>query len=372
MSQRYTIVCPCLFGLESVLSGEIRRLGGDRVQVTDGKVSFEGDLEMIAKANLGLRTAERVLLELGSFPATSFTELFDRTVQLPLEEFVGKNDAFPVKGYSLNSQLHSVPDCQSIIKKAFVKRLERVYGISWFEESGPVHQIQFSIFKDQVSILLDTSGAGLHKRGYRGTSVEAPIKETLAAGIIDLAHIRRDNLVIDPFCGSGTFLVEAALHACQIAPGLKRHFAAEQWDCFPKEVFDRQRKEAFEHIARDAGFRGIGSDIDPQAVALAAANAQKAGVSKRIRFEEKDIRQFTIPDAPATVLCNPPYGERLLDVKEAEELYRIMGEVFLPDRGCNYYIISPQEEFERCFGRKATKRRKLYNGMIRCQLFMYY
>jgi len=347
-------------------------MGGENIQVNDGKVTFTGDDAMVAKANICLRTAERVLLVLGSFRATSFTELFDRTVQLPFEDYIGKKDAFPVKGWSLNSQLHSVPDCQSILKKAAVKRLEQAYGIAWFEETGPLHQIQFSIHKDQVTVMLDTSGPGLHKRGYRQTSMLAPIKETLAAGIVDLAHIRRNDIVYDPFCGSGTFVIESALHALNIAPGIRRRFAAEQWDCIDRSVWKREREAAHSRICRESTYRGYGFDLDGEAVALASENAYKAGITQRVRFAQRDIADFQLPEEKATVICNPPYGERLLDIQEAERLYRKMGEVFLPGQGVNYYIISPHEDFEKLFGRPADKRRKLYNGMIKCQLFMYY
>lgn len=369
---KLTICCPCLFGLESVLSGEIKRMGGEEIQAQDGKVLFQGDFSMVIKANLCLRTAERVLIQLGTFPARTFDELFEGTRALPFEEFIGSTDAFPVKGWSLNSQLHSVPQCQRFVKKAVARRLENVHGITWFEESGPIHQVQFSIMKDIASIFLDTSGAGLHKRGYRQQSLLAPIKETLAAGIIDLAHIRRNDLVYDPFCGSGTFLVESALHALNIAPGIRRRFAAEQWDCIDRSLWDEERKAAHSRIFRDSTYRGYGSDLDPEAVELSRDNGYKAGVSARVRFKEADISEFVLPNEKATVLCNPPYGERLLDIQEAENLYRTMGRVFEPGRGVNYYIISPHEEFETFFGRKADKRRKLYNGMIRCQLFMYF
>lgn len=363
-----TYVCPCHFGLESVLSGEIRRLGGEKITVTDGKVSFVGPESMIARANLWLRTAERVLIQLGEFPAKTFDQLFEGVKSLALERFIGKLDAFPVKGHSLNSQLKSIPDCQKIIKKAAVERLRQKYGISWFQETGPVHQLQFLIFKDVATILLDTSGAGLHKRGYRRNSNEAPIKETLAAGILDLIRIYPDTCFCDPFCGSGTFVIEAATKALQIAPGLKRSFAIEHWGYLDPEIFQQERKRAFELIRRDATFEAHGSDISSEAVELTRANCKKAGVSPRVRLKVADISDFLAPKERVVIVTNPPYGERMLEIKEAERIYQCMGERFA---GYRCAVISPHEEFERLFGRKADKRRKLYNGMLRCQLYLY-
>lgn len=374
MEKIVTIACPCLFGLESVLSFEVKKLGGENVVVTDGKVTFDGPLEMVAKANIWLRTAERVCLVLGSFPARSFTELFDQTAQLPWEEYIGREDAFPVKGWSLNSQLHSVPDCQRIIKRAVVRRFEKVYGQTFFAETGSVYQIQFSIHKDQVVLMLDTSGAPLHKRGYRANSNEAPIKETLAAGMVDLARVHSDSIVYDPLCGSGTLVIEAALKALNIAPGIRRRFAAQQWKVFSDGTFERVRREAVSMVRKDAPFRGYASDIDPQSVKLTIENAAKAGVASRIRVDEKDVAHFAPRDSQerAIVLTNPPYGERLLEIRQAEEIYRMMGENIGTCDNLNCYIISPHEEFEKLYGKTANKRRKLYNGMIKCQLFMYY
>lgn len=366
------MAAPCLFGLESVLSGEVKRLGGKNIDTTDGRVSFTGDFEMLAKANLWLRTAERVLIVLSSFRAESFEELFQGVLKIPLEDYVGKNDAFPVKGWSLNSQLASVPDCQSIIKRAAVKRLEGHYHQSWFSETGPVHQIQFSIRKNIATIFLDTSGAGLHKRGYRQQSVLAPIKETLAAGIIDFARMYDDSVICDPFCGSGTFLIEAVMKGMNLAPGINRRFAAEKWGSIPQEVWKNARDEAASLINRDARIHAYGYDYDPAAVELTMQNAKKAGIASRIRASVQDISKFTVPAQKAVIITNPPYGERLLEIKEAEELYQKMGEVFPVDPDKHYYIISPHEEFERIFGRMADRRRKLYNGMIKCQLFMYF
>lgn len=366
------ISCPCIFGLESVLSAEIKKLGVQSIEVTDGKVTFMGDLADVARANIWLRTAERVQIVLGSFRAESFEELFQGVLKLDFENYIGKDDAFPVKGWSLNSKLFSVPDCQSIMKKAIVKRLESKYGQSWFEETGSKVQVQFSIMKDIATVLLDTSGAGLHKRGYRQTSNIAPIKETLAAGIVDLARIRDDSLVYDPFCGSGTLLIEAALYALNIAPGVNRRFAAEQWGVFSDNTFQSVRKDALEQINRNAEFKGYGYDLDPAAVELTQENARKAGVANRFQISQQDISKFHTDEPRATILTNPPYGERMLEIKDAQKIYKTMGDVFERRKFLNYYVISPDEQFEELFGAGADRRRKLYNGMIKCQLFMYF
>lgn len=366
------MAAPCLFGLESVLSGELKRMGVENIEVSDGKVTFSGDWDTLAKANLWLRTAERVLIVLGSFRAETFEELFQGVLQIPFEHFLEKDDQFPVKGWSLNSQLASVPDCQSIIKRAIVKRMEQHYHQSWFAETGAVHQVQFSIRKNIATIFLDTSGPGLHKRGYRQNALVAPIKETLAAGIVDFTRLYDDSVLYDPFCGSGTLLIEAICKGMNIAPGIRRHFAAEKWSCMPSVAWKTAREEAMDLIKRDAKIRAYGYDIDPQAVELTMANAKKAGIASHLRAKAQDISQFTLPVERAIVVCNPPYGERLLEIKEAESLYQTMGKVFQADPLHKYYIISPHEEFEHLFGRMADRRRKLYNGMIKCQLYMYF
>lgn len=368
---KITLSCPCHFGLESVLSFEAKRIGGENVTVTDGRVSFEGTDELIARANLCLATAERVQIKLGEFPAETFEQLFEGVKRLPLERYIGKSDAFPVKGHSLNSQLSSIPACQSIIKKAAVDRLSSVYHLSYFEETGAVHQLQFNIIKNIAYIYLDTSGAGLHKRGYRRNSNAAPIKETLAAGIVDLAMVRRNTVFCDPFCGSGTFLIEAAYKALNIAPGLKRSFAAEKWAQLPQEIWKEERARAMDSIIRDSDFFAYGYDIDPECVQLTIENCTKAGVKKRIRIEQADISSYDNKDNTTTV-CNPPYGERMLEIRDAEMLYTKMGKVFKADKEHPCSIIAPHEDFEKFFGKKADKRRKLYNGMIKCQLFNYY
>ena len=371
MDNKFRICCPCHFGLESVLKYEILKIGGEDLRVSDGKITFSGDESMVARANICLATAERVLIELAEFRAVTFEELFQGVKAIELERFIGKDNAFPVKGYSLNSELHSVPDCQSIIKKAAVERLKSKYNISWFEETGSAVQIKFSILKDTVNIYLDTSGIGLHKRGYRRNSNAAPIKETLAAGIIDLARVRPDSVVCDPFCGSGTLLIEAALKALNIAPGINRKFAAEKWEVFTPEKWRAERKRAIDNVDRTAKFTAIGFDIDDSAVALALDNAHKAGIKSRLKIEQADISKFRQPES-SIVICNPPYGERLLELREAEGIYRTMGKVLGKGGSRQSYIISPHEQFEAFFGSNAKKRRKLYNGMIKCQLYMYF
>ena len=371
MPALYTLVAPCFFGTESTLHFEIKRLGAQNIQVTDGRIAFQGGAELIAAANLNLRTAERVLLQLARYKATTFDELFDGCYQIPWEELLPADAAFPVKGSSLSSQLSSVPTCQSILKKAVVKRLLAGHRVTALPESGDVYKIRFALRKDEVEIYLDTSGDGLHKRGYRKRATLAPIKETLAAAIADLGRVRRDSLVQDPFCGSGTLVIEAAQKALNLAPGLGRHFAAEHFAFLPAEIWAQQREKARGEARPDAAFEGVGYDIDPAAVALASANARLAGVGDRCRFAVADIKDFT-PAASATVLTNPPYGERLGDAAEAAALARTLGQVWQRHPGQGLYAITADAEFEQHFGKKADRRRKIYNGMIPCQLYMYY
>ena len=370
MMNKFTYIAPCHFGLESVLAGEIKRIGGENVTSSDGKITFTGDINMVVRANFQLRTAERVMIKLSEFKAETFDQLFEGTKKINFEDYISKNDAFPVKGHSLNSKLYSIPDCQKIIKKAAVERLKQHHKTNWFEETGALYQIQFSIMKDNVIIMLDTSGAGLHKRGYRSNSNIAPIKETLAAGIIDLARVRHNSTVYDPFCGSGTFVIESALKALGIPSGIKRKFICENWKIIPKNIWKEERERAMSFVKHDAEFKAFGSDIDPAAIKLSLENARISGTVARMNMFVKDIKNFKMDSG--IVICNPPYGERMLEIRAAEEIYREMGKVFTPGDKKSYYIISPHEDFEQLFGRKATKRRKLYNGMIKCQLFMYF
>lgn len=369
---RYTYCCPCLFGVEGLVSQELKEMGCENVRAENGRVLFDGDWQMAARVNINSRYAERVLILLKSCTVKSFEELFQAAKSIQWEEHLAKDDEFPVSGSCLSSKLHSVPDCQAIIKKAVVERMKQKHKVSWFSETGPLHRIRFLIIKDVASIMIDLSGEGLHKRGYRKNSTDAPIKETLAAAMAKLARVRRDGHVIDPFCGSGTILIESATLALNIAPGLKRKFNAETWNNLPKKFWREERQRAEEAIIRDSAFMAEGFDIDPAAVELTLENAKKAGVLGNVTVKQQDIKNFADSSEYGCVICNPPYGERLLDIQGAREIYKIMGKKFVGRKGWSYSIISPEEEFESLFGKKADKRRKLYNGMIKCQLYQYF
>lgn len=366
-----TMCCPTLFGLEGVVADELR-FGGKltEVRAENGRVFFEGNEATLAWANLNLRCAERVLIRIGTFRAKTFDQLFEGVKALPWEQFIPQDGAFPVKGHSLDSALHSIPDCQKIIKKAVVSRLGQVYGQNWFEETGAKYQIQFAIMHDTAELYLDTSGAGLHKRGYRANSNAAPLRETLAAAMVKLARWRGRVPMIDPFCGSGTIAIEAAMIAQRRAPGLLRAFDAEKWSCFDGAVWRQARESALDLADADAKFDIVGSDIDPECVQLSIENARKAGVANTVFFEQKDAVRREYP-REGTLFANPPYGERLLDLQAAEKLYASLGRA-LADSPLQQYILSSDPLFERCYGRKADKRRKLYNGMIKCELHMYF
>ena len=370
--EKINLIAPCLFGTESIAADEFRRMGFTDIVTENGRVKLAGDFNMLARANICSRFAERILINVGEFYASTFTELFDGVKALGWEDFIGKDDAFPVNGWSIDSILHSIPDCQSIIKKAIVERLKLKYSVSRFAETGPEYKIRFSIHKNNVTMMIDTSGEGLHKRGYRRNSNAAPLKETLAASMCDLARIYPDTKLLDPFCGSGTLLIEAALMATKTAPGLRRFFAAERFGFIPEKVWREERTRAQDLILHNVDFSAQGFDIDKNAVELTFENAKKAGVSKYVKAAVADVKDFTPPEERCIIITNPPYGERLLDVKAAEELYTVMGNRFKEGSGRKYYVISPHDEFEKYFGRTADKRRKLYNGMIKCQLFMYF
>lgn len=370
--EKIRLCAPCLLGLEGLVAQELREMGCEDVQAENGRVLFSGGWNILARANLRLRCAERVLVLLGEFEARSFEELFQGVQALPWEKLLPVDGEFPVTGASLNSQLHSVPDCQSIIKKAIVRCLTDAYHISWFEETGPLYRVRFRILKNKVSLMVDTSGAGLHKRGYRPASTQAPIKETLAAALVKLVRLRPDGHFLDPFCGSGTLLIEAAMAARRMAPGLGRRFIAETWTGADKAIWKEERSLAREMALPGEGFLAEGFDIDPEAVSFTLENARRAGVGKHIKAQIRDIKDFACADPYGCVVCNPPYGERLLDVSAARDLCKTMGRVFTQQRGWSYGIITPEEDFEDLFGRKADKRRKLYNGMIKCQFYQYF
>lgn len=365
-----TFVVPCLFGLEGLAAEELRRLNLEGVQAENGRVLFQGDWEAMAMANLWLRTGERVLLRLACCEARSFEELFQGVLKTPLEEFIPKDGKFPVKGHSLNSQLKSVPDCQAIIKRAAARRLGEKYGMSWLPETGALYQLQFSLMHDQFELFLDTTGPGLHKRGYRAVGNDAPLRETLAAGMVQLTRYRGREFFWDPFCGSGTIPIEAALIAKNRAPGLNRHFAAEDFGCVPQGLFRRLREEAPQREYRGE-YRILGSDNDPKCVSLSMANARKAGVGRLIEFRDADATKISLPAAEGILVCNPPYGQRMLEQRQAQALIQALGRHLKFADGWKKYIISSEPEFEHYFGRRADKRRKLYNGMIPCEFYMY-
>ena len=366
----YKLCVPCLLGLESPIADELKRLELENVSSENGRVYFTGDDTALARANINLRVGERVLIELGSFDALSFEELFQGTKALPWESLIPRDGAFPVKGHSLNSRLFSVSDCQKIIKKAIVERLKGAYGLEWFPETGALYQVQFSIMKDKVSLCIDSTGDGLHKRGYRPAHNAAPLKETMAAAMVRLSRYRGRDDFCDPFCGSGTIPIEAALIARNRAPGLNRRFTAMSWKNIDGGVWQREQDRA-----RSLEFNGeyniVGADIDGHALELARENARRAGVLDIVRFEKADAMAFNRKTARGVIVANPPYGERIMDKQEAEELYRGFGRAYAASENWQLYLLSSHTEFERCFGLRADKKRKLYNGMIKCDLFMY-
>ena len=362
---------PTLFGLEGLCADELRRLGLPQVRAENGRVFCTGGPADLPRLNLNLRTGERVLLVLGTFPARTFDQLFEGTKALPWEDFIPREGQFPVKGHSLNSQLHAVPACQAIVKKAAAARLGEKYGLNTLPETGALFQIQFSLMGDVATLMLDTSGAGLHKRGYRAQGVAAPLRETLAAAMVLLSRYRGKDPLCDPFCGSGTIPIEAALIAKNRAPGLSRSFSAQKWGWLDKKLWMAAADEAMDGEF-DGDYEIWGGDIDPAAVELARHNAALAEVDDVVRFEVSDARTFHWGGQYGRVVTNPPYGERVLERKEAEALYRDFGRAWdkLPE-GWKLYLLSSHTEFERTFGKKADKKRKLYNGMLKCDLFMY-
>ena len=368
----YKLVCPCLFGLEKPLAYEVRRAGGTEVTVADGRVFFSGGAEVAARVNITSSVAERVGIVLGEFEAPDFDALFEGAMASPIEQFAGRDDAFPVvKGHSVNSKLTSIPAIQRTVKKALALRMGKKYGVERPAETGTEYPVHFLIQKNKVLLTLDTTGASLHKRGYRaGSSVEAPIRETLAAGIVDLARVRSSDCVCDPFCGSGTILIEAAMKMLNIAPGMNRSFLAQQWDCFDKRLWEEELAAAKERV-KDEDVVLYGYDIDTAAVELTRRNAKAAGVGRYVRVEKRDVRDFVYPAEKCKIITNPPYAKRMLTEGQTDELYKAMGQRMLPLGEHSLYVITARESFEECFGAKADKERKLYNGMMKCRLYQY-
>ena len=368
--KEYKYTATCLFGLEALLGEEIDRLGYKRVETIDGRVSFTGDVSACARCNINLRFAERLYLNLASFEAKTFSDVFDGVAEIPLEEYIGKNDAFPVKGHSIKSALFSVPDLQRIIKKSAAKRLGSVYGAETLPETGTKYQIEFFLLKDICTVMIDLSGVPLHKRGYRPERVTAPLRETLAAAIAKTSRPRENVLLWDPFCGSGTIAIEAAMIMKNIAPGVNRSFISESYPVFPSETWERARKEARESVA-DTAFRARATDIDPECVRIARESAERAGVSDIIEIYEMNALDIDSGGLRGTVVTNPPYGERLMTVKQVEKLYREMGDAFRRLENWQFYILTSHEGFEPLFRRRADKVRRLYNGMIPCYLYQF-
>ena len=367
---KFEFAIPTLFGLEGITGDELRRLDIENVRVENGRVLFSGDESALARANMNIRTGERVLIVLAEFEARSFEELFQGVYRTNLEDYIPQDGQFPVKGHSLNSQLASVPDCQAIIKKAASRRLGEKYGISWMPETGAKYQLQFSIMADKVTLYLDTSGAGLHKRGYRANANDAPLRETLAAAMVMLTRYRGRDFVWDPFCGSGTIPIEAALIAKNRAPGLMRRFAAEHFTWMDAEIWRQARGEAMDKEFR-GDYRILGSDNDPKCISLSMANARKAGVDKIIEFRDGDATKMSLPSDSGIIICNPPYGQRMGEQKEAQRLYQALGRHLKYADGWKKFVITSEPEFEHYFGLRADKKRKLYNGMLKCDVFQY-
>lgn len=370
--QKVELIATATFGLEAVVAQEVRALGYEDVKVDNGKVTFTADISAIPRANLWLRTADRVRLKMGEFQATTFDELFEKTKALPWSDWLPENAAFPVEGKSVKSTLFSVPDCQAIVKKAVVESLKKTYKRDWFEEQGPMYKIEVALLKDVATLTIDTSGPGLHKRGYRGLIGAAPLKETMAAAMILLSRWKPDRILMDPFCGSGTIPIEAALIGQNIAPGMNREFVSESWPTIPKTVWREARAETHDLARYDQKLEIIGTDIDDEILRVARRNAAEAGVEDQIHFQRMDVRDVRTKRKYGYLICNPPYGERLGDWKQISRLYRDMGEVFSALDTWSFYVLTSDEQFEKHFGRTASKKRKLYNGNIKVDYYQFF
>lgn len=372
MIKRYRLLATAAFGIESVVADEIKALGFEQVVVENGRVEYDSDLSGIARSNLWLRSADRVYIKLAEFKADSFEALFQGVKGIDWTSFIPLDGVFPVNAKSVKSTLFSLSDIQAISKKAIVEKLKETYETQWFPETGSRFSIMVSILKDQVLVLLDTSGDGLHKRGYREKGNEAPLKETLAAALIQISRWKPFIPLIDPLCGSGTLVIEAAMIGRNQAPGLNRAFDSENWPLIPKAVWDFERSSAQNAIRQDVEMKLEGYDLDPRSIRTARENAEKAGVSDFVHFQARDVAQLSSKDKYGYILTNPPYGERLSDLAAAERLYALMGERFSRLDTWSWYVITAHEGFEAAFGKRATKNRKLYNGRIKCYFYQYF
>ncbi|MCB6988978.1 class I SAM-dependent RNA methyltransferase [bacterium 210820-DFI.6.38] len=369
----FELIVPCHFGLEAVMKKEILDLGYEVSQVEDGRVTFIGDAEAICRANIFLRTTERVLLKVGSFHAETFEDLFQGTRAIPWEEYLPKDAKFWVaKASSIKSKLFSPSDIQSIMKKAMVERMKKAYGIEWFPENGASFPLRVFLHKDTVTVALDTTGESLHKRGYRTLTSKAPITETLAAALIMLTPWKSDRILVDPFCGSGTFPIEAAMIAANMAPGMNREFLSEDWKhLIPRKCWYDAMDEANDLVDLSVQTDIQGYDIDGDIVRAARANAKAAGVDELIHFQQRSVSDLSHPKKYGFLITNPPYGERIEDKKNLPELYKIIGERFAALDSWSAYIITAYEDTERYFGRKADKNRKIYNGMMKTYFYQF-
>lgn len=370
--ETFDIIATSAMGLEAVVAKEVRNLGYE-CKVENGKIMYKGDEKAIARSNLWLRSADRIKIKVGEFKATTFDELFEKTKALNWEDYLSLDGEFPVSGKSVKSKLYSVPDCQALVKKAIVDRMRRKYKqVSWFTENGPLFKIEVSILKDIVTLTIDTSGAGLHKRGYRSGQGEAPLKETMAAALIMLTNWHPDKPFIDPFCGSGTIPIEAALIGQNIAPGFNREFVSESWKWFDAKIWDEVRMEAEDVANYDQPLDITGSDIDHRMVEIAKKNSYEAGLGDLIDFKQMQVRDLTTKKEYGTIVGNPPYGERLGEKDLVEQMYKEMGQTFAKLDTWSIYIITSHPDFERLYGKPATKKRKLFNGFIRTDYYQYW
>ncbi len=373
MNQQFEFDAPCHFGLEAVLKREIMDLGYEIVRVSDGRVTFRGDLGAICRGNIFLRTTERIMLVVGRFNAYSFDELFEKTKALPWEDFLPQDARFWVtKATTKNSKLFSSSDIQSIVKKAVVERLKEKYHISWFSETGDAYPLRVFIHKDEVSVTLDTTGESLHKRGYRRLTAKAPVSETLAAALILLTPWNKNRILVDPFCGSGTFPIEAAMIGANIAPGMNREFTAEGWKNFlPKKLWYDAVREANDLIQDDTDMDIQGYDIDGDVIRIARANAMEAGVDHRIHFQQRPVSALSHPKKYGFIITNPPYGERLEEKSQLPSLYQEIGEAFRRLDSWSLYVLTSYEDAQKYIGRKADKNRKIYNGMLQAYFYQF-